>query len=180
MSAPSFYADKFGAKSKRSRKWHFFVASFSGKMNVYLTTVFVWVTTLREVKCSTQKYAIWKTRERKRRMQSSSVTATRNSSSLEIFPHPKKVCFFYHLIKCKIQEKKCQSSGLHGNSLISTGLVWFHTNHLWQQHRVNLCWWQIVFTFLIFENCNRLINLKINICGKCLFKDWGEGGCFAS
>lgn len=41
VAAPSVYAGKFGEKSKRSRKWHFFVGPFSGKMNVYLFTVFV-------------------------------------------------------------------------------------------------------------------------------------------
>lgn len=67
VSAPCFYTDKFGAKLKRSSKWHLFFATFSGKIDVYLSTVFVWVTTLHEVKCSTQKYAIWKTRERKKK-----------------------------------------------------------------------------------------------------------------
>lgn len=114
-----------------------------------------------------------KTRERKRRAQSSSVTATRRSSASETFPRPKQVCF-YHLMKRNVKEKKkkSHSAWLHGHSLISTGLVWHHGNHLRQRRGVNLRWWQITFPFLIFENRNRLINFKINICGKCSFTDW--------
>lgn len=123
-----------------------------------------------------------KTRERKRRAQSSSVTATRKSSASETFPRPKQVCF-YHLMKRNVKgkKKKSHSAWLRGHSLISTGLVWHHGNHLRQRRGVNLRWWQITFPFLIFENRNRLINFKINICGKCSFTDWTRcscGGCW--
>lgn len=59
--------------------------------------------------------------------------------------------------------------------------MWHHGNRLRQRRGVNLRWWQITFPFLIFENRNRLINFKINICGKCSFTDWTRcscGGCW--
>lgn len=126
-----------------------------------------------------------KTRERKRRAQSSSVTATRKSSASETFP-PSKASLFLSPNETQRQgnkkkKKKSHSAWLRGHSLISTGLVWHHGNRLRQRRGVNLRWWQITFPFLIFENRNRLINFKINICGKCSFTDWTRcscGGCW--
>lgn len=66
VSAAGVYADEFGAKSKRSRKWHFFVATFSGKMNVYLFYCLRLSDGPREAESGAQKYAIWQTRGRKK------------------------------------------------------------------------------------------------------------------
>lgn len=184
MAAPSVYAGKFGAKSKRSRKWHFFVAPFKRENECLPFYCLRLSDDPCEVKSSTQKYAVWKNKGKKKEgAVKFSYCDAEELSFGDV--SPSKASLFLSPNETQRQggktKKKSHSAWLHGHSLISTGLVWHHGNHLRQRRGVNLRWWQITFPFLIFEIRNRLINFKINICGKCSFTDWTRcscGGCW--